>query len=70
MSSYAQEVFSSTSVDESSTLFEFETDRKFYLDMRDTHLCLKLQLFEGRLFDAFKKEKAEHRAKSENQNLT
>ena len=33
--------------------------------MRDTHLSLKLQLFKGRLFDAFKKEKAEHKAKSE-----
>ena len=33
--------------------------------MRDTHLSLKLQLFKGTLFDAFKKEKAEHKAKSE-----
>ena len=33
--------------------------------MRDTHLSLILQLFKGRLFDAFKKEKAEHQAKSE-----
>ena len=33
--------------------------------MRDTHLSLKLQLFKGRLFDAFKKEKAEHKANSE-----
>ena len=33
--------------------------------MRDTHLRLKLQLFNGGLFNAFKKEKAEHKAKSE-----
>ena len=33
--------------------------------MRDTHLSLELQLFKGRLFDAFEKEKAEHKAKSE-----
>ena len=33
--------------------------------MRDTHLSFKLQLFKGRLFDAFKKEKTEHNAKSE-----
>ena len=65
MSSYTQEVFPSTSLDESSIEFEFETDRNLYLDMRDTHLSLKLQLFKGRLFDAFKKEKAEHKAKSE-----
>ena len=34
-------------------------------DMRDSHLSLKLQLFKGRLFDAFKKEKSEPEAKSE-----
>ena len=33
--------------------------------MRDTHLSFKLQFFKGRLFDAFKREKAEHKAKSE-----
>ena len=63
--SYTQEVFPSTSPDESSIEFELETDRNLYLNMRDTHLSLKLQLFKGRLFDAFKKEKAEHKAKSE-----
>ena len=57
MSSYTQEIFPSTSLDESSIEFEFETDRNLYLDMRDTHLSLKLQLFKGRLFDAFKKSK-------------
>ena len=63
--SYIQEVFPSPSLDESSIEFEFETDRNFYLETRDTHLSLKLQLFKGRLFDAFKKEKAEHKANSE-----
>ena len=33
--------------------------------MRNTRLSLKLQLFKGRLFDVFKKEKAEQKAKSE-----
>ena len=33
--------------------------------MRDTHLSLKLIIFKGRLFDALRKEKAEHKAKSE-----
>ena len=65
VSSYTHEVFPSTSLDESSIEFEFETDRNLYLDMRGTHLSLKLQLFKERLFDAFKKEKAEHKAKLE-----
>ena len=64
MSSYAQEVFPSTSLDESSFEFEFEKDRNLYLYMRDSHLSFKLQLFNERLFDAFKREKVEHKAKS------
>ena len=65
LSSYIQEVFPNTSLDESSIEFEFKTECNLYLDMRDTQLSLKLQLFKGRLFDAFKDEKAEHKAKSE-----
>ena len=64
-SSYTQKVFPSTSLDESSIEFEFDKDRILYLDMRDTHLSLKLQLLKGRLFDAFKKERAEHEGKLE-----
>ena len=67
MSSYTQKVFFSTSLDESSFEFEFETDRKLSSDMRDTHLSLNLQLFKGRLFGAFKNEKFENNAKSENE---
>ena len=55
--SYTQEGPPSTSLDESSLEFEFETYRYLYLDMRDTHLSLKLPLFKGRLFEAFKKER-------------
>ena len=53
--SYTQEVFPSNSLDESSIEYEFETDRILYLNMRDTNLSVKLHLFKGRLFDAFKK---------------
>ena len=63
--SYTYEVFPSVSLDESSIEFEFETEPNVYLDMRDTHLSLKLQLFKERLFDPFRKEKAEQKAKSE-----
>ena len=45
MSSYTQEVFPRTSLDESSIEFEFETDRNLYLDMVEAHLSLKLQPF-------------------------
>ena len=65
ISSYTQENFRSISLDVRSIEFVFEIDRNLYLDMRDTHLSLKLQLFKGRLFDAFIKEKAELKAKLE-----
>ena len=58
ISSYTREIFPSSSLAESSTDFAFETDRNIYLDMRDTHLKLKLQLFKGILFDAFKIRKS------------
>ena len=65
LSSYTQKLFPSYSLDESSNEFQFETDLNLQLDMRHTHLSLKLQLLKGKLFDAFKKEKAEHKAKPE-----
>ena len=58
-SSHVQEVYPSTSLDESSIEFEFETDRSIYLDMRDVHLQIKVGLQKGRLFDDFMK-KDEH----------
>ena len=64
MSSYSQEVFPSTYLDESSFEFELEKDRNLNLCMSDSHLSLKLQLFNERLFDAFKREKVEHKTKS------
>ena len=65
ISSYTQEVCPSTSLDKSSIEFRFETNRNLYLDMQDIHLSLQLQLFKGRLLEVLKKEKAEHKAKSE-----
>ena len=66
ISSCTQEITPSTPLDESSIEFEFETGCNSYLDMRDTHLSLQLQLFKKSFFDAFKKEKSENKAKSEN----
>ena len=47
-SSHVQQVYPSTSLDESSIEFEFETDRSIYLDMRDIHLQIKVGLQKGR----------------------
>ena len=58
-SSHVQEVYPSTSLDESSIESEFQTSRSTYLDMRDIHLQIKVCLQKGKLFDDFKK-KHEH----------
>ena len=58
-SSHVQEVYPSTSLNESSIEFEFESDLSIYLDMRDIHLQIKVGLQKGRLFDDFMK-KDEH----------
>ena len=65
VSSYSQDFFPNTSLDESSIEFQYETDLNLYSSMRDTHLSLKLELIMGRVFGAFKIEKAEHKEKSE-----
>lgn len=53
LSSHVQEVYPSTSLDESSIEFEYETDRSIYLDLRDTHLLIKVQINKGRLYDEY-----------------
>lgn len=45
--SNVQEVFPSTSLDESSLEFEYETDRNIFLDLRDTNLLLKVRMPES-----------------------
>ena len=60
-SSHIQEVYPSTSLDESSIEIEFETDRSIYLDMRDFHLQIKVGLQKGRLFYNFMKKEEQTR---------
>ena len=39
------------------------------MDVRETHLSLRLQLFKENLFNAFKKEKAELKSKSQDDSV-
>ena len=50
------------SFDDNSIEIEFETDRKFYVDLRQTYLALKIKLVNGRCFDTYKtrEKKKEH----------
>ena len=66
ISCYTQELFPSTSLDESSIEFEVETD----FGLIFVWMCVipaSVQFFEGRLSDAFKKEKSEDDSDEESQ---
>ena len=48
-SSQEQEIYPTTSLDENCIEFEFQTDRNYYADLRQTCLALKLKLVRGRV---------------------
>ena len=57
LSSYEQEIYTTTSFDENGIEFEFQTDRNVYVDLRQTHLALKIKLVKGRGLDTYKTRK-------------
>ena len=61
--SHEQEICPTTSLDESSSEFEFQTDRNNYVDLRQTYLALKIKLDKGSGFDIYKttEKKKEHK---------
>ena len=63
LSSHEQEVYATTSLDENGIEFEFQTDRNYYIDLRQTYLVLKLKLVRGRGYEVYNTEevKKEHR---------
>ena len=63
VSSHGQEFYPTTSLDENSIEFEFQTDRNVYVDLRQTYLALKIKLVKGRGFDTYKttEKKKEHK---------
>ena len=63
LSSHEQEIYPTTSLDENSIQFEFQTDRNVYVDLRQTYLAPKIKLVKGRGFDTYKttEKKNEHK---------
>ena len=61
--SHEHEIYPTTSLDENSLEFQFQTDRKVYVDLRQTYLALKIKLVKGRGFDTYKtiEKKKEHK---------
>ena len=51
LSSHEQEIYPTTSLDENCIEFEFQTDRNYYVNLRQTYLVLKLKLVRGRGYE-------------------
>ena len=66
LSSHEQEIYLTTSLDENCIECEFQTDRNYYVDLRQSFLALKLKFVKRRCFDTYesKKKKKEHKDES------
>ena len=74
LSSHEQEIYPTTSLDENCIEFEFQTDRNYYVDLRQTYLALKLKLVRGRGYESYKtkevKKEQTEEAKAEEEEET
>ena len=66
LSSHEQDIYHTTSLDENCIEFEFQTDRNYYVDLRQTYLALKLKLVRGRGYETYNTNevKKEHKEKA------
>ena len=66
LSSHEQEIYPLTSLDENCIDFEFQTDRNYYVDLRQSFLALKIKFVKGRGYDTYesKEKKKEHKDES------
>ena len=69
--SHEQEIYPNTSIDENCNKFEFQKDRNYYIDLRQTYLALKMKLVRGRAYETYntkevkKEDKEEAKAEAE-----
>ena len=63
LSYHEQEIYPTTSLNENCKEFEFQTERNYYVDLRQTYLALKLKLVRGRGYETYnaKEVKKEHK---------
>ena len=59
LSSHEKQIYPTTSFDENSIEFEFQTERNVYVVLRQRYLALTFQLVKGRGFDTYKTTKKE-----------
>ena len=53
LSSHEHEIYPTTSLNENCIDFEFQTDRNYYVDLRETYLALNLKLGRGRGYETY-----------------
>ena len=63
LSSHEQEIYPNTSLDENCIEFKFQTDRNYYVDLRQSCLTLTLKFVKGRGYNTYesKEKKKEHK---------
>ena len=63
LSSVEQEIYPITSLDKNCIEFEFQKDRNYYVDLRQTYVALKLKFVRGRGYETYntKEVKKEHK---------
>ena len=66
LSSHEHEMYPTTSLDENCIEFDIQTDRNYYVDLRQSFLALKLKFVKGRGYDTYesKEGKKEHKDES------
>ena len=65
LSSHEQEISPSTSLDENCIEFEFQKDRNYYVDLRQSFLALKLKFVKGRGYDTYESKEKKKEDKDE-----
>ena len=65
LSSHEQEIYPTTSLDENCIEFEFQTDRNYYFDLRQSFLALKLKFVKGRGYDTYESKEKKKAQKDE-----
>ena len=65
LSSHEQRIYSTTSLYENCIDFEFQTDRNFYVDLRQTYLALKLKHVRGRGYETYNTKEVKMELKEE-----
>ena len=63
LSFHEQKIYPTTSLDENCIEFDFQTNRNYYVDLRQTYLALKLKFVSGRGYETYntKELKKEHK---------